>query len=223
MIPPVVEIIPHSKGFIKEVPKETIERIKRLKIDVKKERIKVFTIPYFGTDKPIPVEAHNVIIYDYIHRVYYRCFVFTEPVINYPQDCFEFLVRHESIELKLRERILRARIMTARDFFKIDEEASKRNLKFLEEKWGKERLEKALREGTILTLNAMRTIGKSISSGFLTYWLTKHFEQEYEKYKHNAIPMTPAMLTPRYKAWRKNIFKKVENVLRKVGVLETLT
>jgi len=70
MIPPVVRVIPTSKNFIEEAPKESIERIKKLGIDVEKEKIKVFTIPYTTTDPPIPATALNVIIFDYTHRVY---------------------------------------------------------------------------------------------------------------------------------------------------------
>jgi len=104
--------------------------------------------------------------------------------------------------------------MTAKDAYRIDEEASNKTNKLLIKKWGKEKFEKMLQKGLTLDLTTIRTLGAVTYSGYLTYWLTKHFEQEYEKYKPQAIPMTPAMLTPRYKAWRESIFRKVEKVLR---------
>lgn len=216
MINRQLSLVPRSKDFIKPATEEVINRVKRLVFDPEKENIVMFIIPYVSITLPdqyLPSTSLNVLVFDYMRRVYYKAIVIHEDFIKlYPDDAFTYILTHEFVELKKREALARERDITIEDARKIDEEACKEAEKRLMEKLGTERFMMAINSWFVIK---MRTVlkSKNIYGSFIAYWLSKFIAQEQSNYERFAISMTPFMLSEKFRRKHEELERKIEEVL----------
>jgi len=212
-IPPEFVLVefPESTDFIKVMPNSRRKKLEKLRWDYPKT--KFFEIPYLITFL-ITLEPATVAVYlieDFEHNVYYRTLVYLEKWVDVAEDLWlEDDIEHEKMEIKETEG--RARkglpLLTPAEYYTREFETRKKTAKILAKRHKmttKEVDDKLLGEWIKAWDLQRRDVHPTIGGGVLEFWLRKYMLKNYEKFKENAIPLTPEWRAAREAEYKKSM------------------
>jgi hypothetical protein len=186
---------PKNYDFIKVIRSDRLKRL--TKHGLNKQKLLVFEMPYVTTytkdiDPVLALVSFQVVMQ---RRSYFRTMVFTDAYVN---SChvaeLEDTIPHESTHLKEDEASIQKgkAIRKEEDYLACEERIGKLVKRQLIAKYGT-RIVEQVENDSLLQAFQEQSKRKTISSGYLDYWIHKLLKDKFDVFKDAAVPMTDAI------------------------------